>query len=320
VGSAADAGDGVPVVLPGELAVLTFDLDDTLYPIGPVVGEADAAMVSAMRSLLPDPAAASMITEGALIDAMVALRRALAGRPITYTDLRVRAAADIFDQITWGGGPGEPSGAYGTNTPMSSAWAARSFGVWLAERNAAATRWMFPGAAASLRAIREKYPGVAIGAVTNGRGHPDDMIDRDRGEAPLRGVFDFVVCGDEPEVFPFRKPSTKIYEVALERAGFPGGSWDGSTGSVWIHVGDNLVNDVGASAKCGATAVLVDGKKDERAAVAGGDRDEIWSTFSPEEKEWRRVAEEEAKQRVAATVENIADLPDIIEQILASLP
>jgi hypothetical protein len=114
----------------------------------------------------------------------------------------------------------------------------------------------------TLHAVKKHFGGnVCIGAVTNGGGDPLKM-------PSLAPFFSFCVSGEDPEVFPHRKPHPGIFRHALHRyrtehyapsqeAARDDDNDDecGEDDFLWCHVGDCLANDVGASADCGAFAV-----------------------------------------------------------------
>ena len=70
------------------LALLTFDLDDTLFPCGPVVAEANEAMIASIVSH-----GYPSVTNEDVLAATKAIRNELrkTDTPITYTNLRIAA-------------------------------------------------------------------------------------------------------------------------------------------------------------------------------------------------------------------------------------
>merc|ERR1712232_1366438 len=94
-----------------------------------------------------------------------------------------------------------------------------------------------------------------IGAITNGKGNPLKM------EQTIHEYFDFCTSGEDDNVFPYRKPHEQIYLKSLDCFQNMIGSElsdDGVDDFFWVHVGDDLANDVAASSKCGAFAVWAD--------------------------------------------------------------
>jgi putative hydrolase of the HAD superfamily len=101
----------------------------------------------------------------------------------------------------------------------------------------------------------------------------------------LAPLFDFCVSGEDDDVFPNQKPHAGIYQATLRRYEelFPHHDDD----HVWVHVGDCLANDVGASAACGALAVWMDKGMTESSAAtrlsADTNKQPVWSTASAKE-------------------------------------
>merc|ERR1712216_146293 len=137
--------------------------------------------------------------------------------------------------------------------------------------NSAANKFLYPGVVDALGVISQM--GIRIGAITNSRADVFNMPD-------IAEYFDFCVSGEEDRVFPGRKPDRRIFDVALADAGM---SIPPAAGA-WMHVGDDLPNDVGGSAACGATAVLVGPEANFRPNVKPA-----WSTAGAEEIERRGI-------------------------------
>jgi len=78
-------------------------------------------------------------------------------------------------------------------------------------------------------------------------------------------------------------------------------------------VGDDLANDVGASASCGAKAVwlIEESLEDETGEVVPS-----WSTATNEELEKRAKLDEMARQYVSAKIDKLDELPSVIMGIL----
>ena len=87
----------------------------------------------------------------------------------------------------------------------------------------------------------------------------------------------------------------------------------------WVHVGDDLANDVGASAQCGAKAVWVDldeEEYDQSASARDPNKPQpAWSTATKEELEKRKKMDKEAQQYVTKRVTTLQMLPSSIEEI-----
>ena len=81
----------------------------------------------------------------------------------------------------------------------------------------------------------------------------------------------------------------------------------------WIHVGDDLANDVGASAVCGAKAIWLCAEDDELEADLPS-----WSTATKEELERRKTLNDSAKEYVSAKISNLSELETAVMNILTS--
>eukprot|EP00521_Asterionellopsis_glacialis_P006391 CAMPEP_0195285338 /NCGR_PEP_ID=MMETSP0707-20130614/3208_1 /TAXON_ID=33640 /ORGANISM="Asterionellopsis glacialis, Strain CCMP134" /LENGTH=319 /DNA_ID=CAMNT_0040344815 /DNA_START=601 /DNA_END=1557 /DNA_ORIENTATION=+ len=260
--------------------LLTFDLDDTLFPIGPVVQEANDKMYATMIEL-----GVLGVTENDYMSATKAIRQEITS-PITYSDLRKRAIATFAD----------------ASLENHEDIVQQIFDAWLNERHSAAERYLFDGVQESLQELRTMYESssICIAAITNGRGNPLCMPNT------LSSHFDFCVSGEDDGVFPERKPNEGIYQAALAR-------YHGSDkckdidNYVWIHVGDCLGNDVGASADLGARAVWV--SADDVGSSSGDDGKQKWSTATPSEVEARAKLAEAAKKKASATISSVTELP-----------
>jgi FMN phosphatase YigB (HAD superfamily) len=176
------------------------------------------------------------------------------GQALSYTELRRRAVGAELRRAA--GDPRLP-----VDDLVEACCAVREH-----ERHAAAEYYLPPGVVETLHAVKKHFGGnVCIGAVTNGGGDPLKM-------PSLAPFFSFCVSGEDPEVFPHRKPHPGIFRRALHRyrtehyapsqeaardeeEGDGGGPDGGEEDFLWCHVGDCLANDVGASADCGAFSV-----------------------------------------------------------------
>jgi len=372
---------------PQQLHLLTFDLDDTLFPIQPVLDDANEAMVRAMHRL-----GYSDVTNEDVVSASKLIRRELrevqsGGGVMTYTELRktsIRRVLECYfltgscssssssslqrqsqrrlrleplqqESLLQNNAESSTAAALGKNTIHDSV-VDHVFDTWLSERHASADRNLFSSAIEMLKQIRtmrtthhpyislqngmynnrndDDYDfkasagigaatkgKVVIGAITNGRGNPFDM-------PSISPYFDFCISGEDEGVFPKRKPDRGIYEAALRRYrdlvlvetknGSVGDSAlreeeDNDIVLNWVHVGDDLANDVGASASCGAKAVwlIEESLEDETGEVVPS-----WSTATNEELEKRAKLDEMARQYVSAKIDKLDELPSVIMGIL----
>jgi len=273
-----------------ELHLLTFDLDDTIFPITPVVQDANSAMIQYLQEIGYENA-----SNDEIIAASKQIRRELRerGEEVTYTELRKQSIRREMERLD--------GGALDTH---ESDVIDRVFDKWLLERHASADRNLFPFASSSLQIVRDQYPSVVIGAITNGRGSPFHM-------QSISHYFDFCISGEDDGVFPLRKPSSGIYEAALKK--YEELKNKNVHNVNWIHVGDDLANDVGASAACGAKTIWL--TKDEQAGEEGVG---FWSTATLEEMQKRKQMNDRARQFVNAEVTTLNELSNAIESILSN--
>ena len=192
------------------LRLITFDLDDTLWPTGPVVRAANAKLASALG--VDEDDLQARLKEARLKDA-----RSAGGPKPSYSEARIIAVESFLLERN-------PSGS-------RRAEAEDFFQMWLAERHAAAGRLLFEGAAEAVAAVRRDHPAAALAAVTNGRGDPLAM-------PALAACFDFSVSAEDGGIYPERKPAAAPFLAALRRAGV-----QRPTPASWCHVGDDLIND-----------------------------------------------------------------------------
>mmetsp|Transcript_105166 Transcript_105166/g.263405 ORF Transcript_105166/g.263405 Transcript_105166/m.263405 type:complete len:334 (-) Transcript_105166:99-1100(-) len=285
------------------LRLITFDLDDTLWPQDPVINRANAAMMAELQK-----ASASVSSADVIAQEMRAIRQKRSelakaqGKPpfrISYSDLRKEGIAAVLCK-------------HADQSQASADKAAESiFEVWLAARHQAAGELLFEGAAAAIAELRSDHPEAVIGAITNSRADPFAIQE-------LKPFFDFCVSGEDADVFPHRKPSAVIFEKAIERARAASPNWrDSKEDRWWVHIGDDLPNDVRASALAGAAAVWVTGG--DRAQAAAQERPS-YSTATAEEVEERIRAAAEASKLVAAEIVSVTELPALLRQWVRNTP
>jgi len=274
-----------------ELHLLTFDLDDTIFPITPVVNDANIAQLNTLQSKFGYTTACNQQIIAASKQIRTELKQS--DTSITYTDLRKLSIKREIERIS-----------DIQSSSIDTSIIDYTFDAWLTERHASADRNIYPYTISALQNIRQQYPNCIIGAITNGRGNPLDM-------PSIANMFDFCISGEDDGVFPQRKPDKGIYEAALRTYNdLQQVQEDSSITFNWIHVGDDLANDVGASAACGAKAVWFK-MEDE-------DDDEIpmWSTATKEEREKREALDQLAKEHVSASICSLKELPEAIVQVL----
>ena len=263
------------------LRLITFDLDDTLWPTGPVVRAANAALADAVGAEQDD------------LQARLKAARSGAKPPPSYSEARILAVQSWLSERD--------------GSPAPRAEAEALFELWLAERHAAAERLLFDGAAKAVADVRRSHPDALLAAVTNGRGDPLAM-------PSLKSLFDFTVSAEDDGIYPERKPAAAPFLAALRKAGIRD-----AKPAVWAHIGDDIVNDVQAAKDVGAWAVWLDaqglgGGADGGDAPASAPDDAAaashwYSTMSDEERAARRARAREAMGAADVTIRQIGELP-----------
>ena len=259
--------------------LITFDLDDTIFPVGPVVQDANEALITH----LTDECGYDTITQESLIASTKKIRTELKNndnKVITYTELRQRAICEEINQHQRQKQQQQQQKEMVLMTDENNnevemedldEWSnikilshtddivVKAYGIWETNRHIAAERHLYHDTIEMLQSLKEQYPNAIIGAITNGKGNPLKMTNT------IHNYFDFCVSGEDDDVFPNRKPNEGIYLKSLERFyDLTGNDHDDDEHSSnaesfnWFHIGDDLANDVGASSKCGALAIWVD--------------------------------------------------------------
>ena len=296
-----------------QLGLLSFDLDDTLFPTTQVVEDANQAMMAHMQRVAQCPTSLDHF-----LSTTLRIRQGLNGTPITYSDLRKRAIAAELQEWGW---------TAQTNDNMDQeAMVEQCFQVWLQERHRAAERYLFDDVLDMLETIQHTHSSVCLAAITNGRGNPLDM------PSTLAPFFDFCVSGEDEAVFPHRKPHAGIYQHAYQwyqtvrpdHHPQPAKDNDNETEYIWCHVGDCLANDVGASANQGALAIWLapdfasnqDDEATRPTESSSSPSQPKWSTATASEVSHRQVLAQEAQSKMAAQITSLTQLPQVIEQLL----
>lgn len=304
----------IGLVIPASsFRLITLDLDNTLWPTAPVVAVANAALCSALRA----DHGVELATPAAVQQEMKRLRPLLEARgrrrspgdggdrcPVTYTQLRTAAIAHLLG-----------------DRPDAADAASQLFDVWLAARHAAAQDQLFPEATSALCAMRAAYPDAIVAAVTNGRGDPRVM------SPALARCFDLTVSGEEPGIHPGRKPSPTIFRAAVARAGLGPRLVPGQPLPWWVHVGDDIFNDVAASKALGAKTVWLDAPRQEAGDGVGlksargerqasTDADASYTTLEQSERRTRQAQRAAVPaSAVDARITAIAELPRALAAI-----
>ena len=333
------------------LGLLTFDLDDTLYPIQPVINEANAAFARAMESYgFPNIQPEDIDKTARKIREEVSLRDGPAAAAIlSHTEIRTMAIRREMEKIIlerklqataddWA----TPVSAL-SNIVVSHAkkWAKTAvsesivqavLNAWEMERHHAAERNLYPEVIDALKEIKETHPGVVIGAVTDGKANPLLMT------FTLAPYFDFCMSWEDDQGGRskfFKELSSAetnadlkwIYNGAMEKyqelaAANAALNKDVASdpNKEWIHIGDDLAYDVGGAASCGAKTILVElaEKYGQTARLRfESEKQPSWSTTSRLELEKRKIMNAAAEEKVNRKIAFLSRLPEAINDILS---
>lgn len=213
------------------LGLITFDLDDTLYPIAPVLDEANAAFSSAMsnfgyvdirpsdivetgkeiRATLTPPEVDDDGGIGApltTISSTTPVSDPLKPRTVNHKEIRMAAirkemegfilrtklrqtAADWATEVESITGPVRKSAEKWARTTVHSSVVQAVYNAWEMERHHAAERHLFPEAISAIKQIQSDHPDVVVGAVTDGSANPMLMV------FSLMPLFDFTVSWED---------------------------------------------------------------------------------------------------------------------------
>jgi FMN phosphatase YigB (HAD superfamily) len=308
--------------------LITFDLDDTIFPVGPVVADANKELIQHLHDN-----GYNEITQETLIASTKFIRNELMqneNKAITYTELRKRAICFEMNKHHEKQNCNDDNGNTFTYTDSI---VVKAYDLWEHNRHLAAEKHLYHDTIQMLNAIKKLYPNVIIGAITNGKGNPLHM------KSTVHTYFDFCISGEDENVFPFRKPHEMIYLKTLE---YVQNEYTNTNNNdeekvegqdlCWIHVGDDLANDVGASAQCGALAIWADLNEEEYSQSANSksksnsndsdgkkkqEAQPFYSTATKEEIERREKLNQESMKYVSGRIERLFDLPQTIKEVIA---
>lgn len=352
-GDAAPSAAAIPPRRSHALGLLTFDLDDSLYPIAPVLHDANRVFSETMRHYGYEDVRAEDIVE-----AGKEIRREagpVAGAALSHTEVRLLAirreleramlaqklrecAEDWATEVGSLAAPVRESAARWARAAVAPTVVESLYSAWERERHHSAERHLYPEALAALTEVRRRHPDVVVGAVTDGKADPMLMV------FSLAPHFDFCLSWEDDAAgrTTFFKELGNvdgsadlrwIYEAAQERyrdlvatrralrpTGAAAEEAEGAAAPLWIHVGDDLAYDVGGSAACGARTVWLDldpeyGQTAKgRFAAGAAERLPAWSTaLGGARREAMSVA---AEGRVDRRVARLSLLPDAVDDIL----
>lgn len=182
--------DTVSVPKTQKLGLLTFDLDDTLYPIATVVEDANNAFVEAMEKYgFPGLDAFDIVNTGKAVREEIAKEDPERAAALTHTEIRELAIRREMEKVILNRKLQETADDWAT--PVDSLtkivrthaekWAKQAVSesvvqsvltAWEMARHHSAERHMFPHVIDALKKIKEEHPQVIIGAVTDGRANP----------------------------------------------------------------------------------------------------------------------------------------------------
>lgn len=293
--TAAGRVNAAPMGGVGPVEVITFDLDDTLWPTWPVVGAANQAFVDFCQKRIPGfPDCAGVNAYMKTIRKERKEASEAKGErhyPLSYASLRIA---------------GGYRAALACGFPEDDAIAVVSRGyhiAWIPTRGSEAERLLFDGVVEAFTKLRAQYPNAAIGSITNGLGSA--------AGAGLGEFFDFEISADAliDEMMVHeddaRKPSRFPFELAMKYAKEHATPWSGDP-SRWVHVGDDLLNDCQAAKVHGFRTVHVEHPDVVPYEPGGG------GSYPGD------PAREEAKldydALVDAKVASIRELPDVLAQ------
>ncbi|GAX27822.1 hypothetical protein FisN_13Hh071 [Fistulifera solaris] len=333
------------------LGLLTFDLDDTLYPIDTVIQEANTAFARAMNNygftgIQPQ----DIVETSKKIREEMTAENPEAAAALSHTEIRLLAIRREMENVIFHKKLKDTADDWAT--PVSSLspvvvshakkWASEAvspsivqavMNAWEMERHHAAERHLYQEVMDVLSQIKKEHPGVIIGAVTDGKANPAFMT------FTLAKHFDFCVSWEDDQgarrkffkelanvegnaelKWIYKAALDKYQELASANAALKKGA-DEDPNKVWIHVGDDLAYDVGGAASCGAKTILVElaDKYGQTARHRFDDTKEqpSWSVTTKEELKKRFVMNEAAREFVNAKISFLTRLPEAIDDILA---
>lgn len=330
------------------MGLLTFDLDDSLYPIDIVIQEANAAFARAMERFGFDGIRPDQIVETAR-----KIREELGDKEailLSHTEIRERAIRREMESVILDRKLNETADDWATprsdlspivvnfakkwaNEAVSPSVVQAVLNAWEMERHHAAERHLYPEVIDVLKEIKAEHPEVIIGAVTDGRANPLFMT------FTLAPYFDFCLSWEDDQVgrkkffqdlskvegkaelkWIYDACLDKYQELASAKAALSKSKSDLDPNKIWIHVGDDLAYDVGGAAQSGAKTIWLElAEKYGQTARKRFDtmEDEAsWSTTTRKELEKRRVMNELALDIVDKKVQFMSRLPEAINDIL----
>lgn len=333
------------------LGLITFDLDDSLYPIEPVLHEANEIFVKAMENY------GYSLNTNDIVEAGKKIREeAVDGTAMSHTEVRLEAirremeramlerkleecAEDWATEVESLTAPIRNSAEKWAKSAVSQTVVESIYSAWERERHHSAERHLYPEIVTALQEIKEKYPDVTIGAVTDGKANPMLMV------FSLAPYFDLCMSWEDDasgrtEFFKelgnvdgnadlqwiytaayekYREVDETKREMRCKGEDKLCNAEDGED-PLWIHIGDDLAYDVGGSASCGAKTILLDLDEEygqtAKARFVSGAKMPSWNTASEEEIVNRKAMNDAAESMVDKRISRLSLLPDAIDEIL----
>lgn len=353
--TASDTAD-TPSTKSTKLSVLTFDLDDTLYPIAIVLNEANAAFARAMKRFgYENIEPQDIVLTGKKIRDDMAKTDAEKSATLTHTEIRRLAIREEMEKIEYQRKLQSCADDWATQVSSLSPlvvknakkWASTAvspqvveavLSAWEMERHHAAERHLFPDVVNMFESIKSDHPNVVIGAVTDGKANPlfmtftlakhfDFCINWEDDQAGRKKFFTDLsnVEKDADLTWIYNAAKEKGQELSKTGALLRGEEYpDPNVENVWIHVGDDLALDVGGAATCGAKTImaeLADKQYHQTARHRFDNVDNIdklpgWSTTPKKELRRRQIMNRAAEELVDKKVAFISHIPEAINNIL----
>ncbi len=199
------------------IKLITFDLDNTLWDVMPVIIQAEKTMRAWIDSRVTN------YSEQITGDVMTELRNsAIKQNPqliYNISDMRLLLLNQALVRC-------------GVDPASADELAQKAFKVFMQGRNAVT---LYEGAELMLGTLAKRY---SLAALTNGNADVSVM--------PIARYFDFSMS---PEQVQARKPEPKIFAETLARAG--------CSANEVVHVGDHLIEDIDGAISAGWRAVWV---------------------------------------------------------------
>lgn len=344
----AQASSSSSGVKQGTLGLLTFDLDDSIYPIDPVLKDANNVFVEMMKNY------GYVIDPNDIVETGKRIRESAGenGVAMSHTDVRIEAirsemernmldkklaecAEDWATEVESLTAPLKESAKKWAKSAVSESVVESIYSAWERERHHSAERHLYPEIITALQNIREQHPNVVIGAVTDGKANPMLMV------FSLAPYFDFCMSWEDDAAGRVRffqelgnvdgtADLQWIYKAAVEKGKEIADAKKelmkdidmDDAPPVWIHVGDDLAYDVGGSASCGAKTILLDLDEEyqQTAKLRFPPYNNIpaWNTAPNEEIAHRTAMNNEAESMVDKRISRLSLLPDAIAEILNS--